>query len=480
MPTKGYLLPENVNPGVYRCIKVFYPDDPAYRRAVLGAISYLQSWFAWDRDDALTGKEAAAEFRIAYGMTQDAILKGEGCDDGPVPAPPEIITIVQTLGGGPAVEDDELMPCIDITNLLKIEGGKLYGRDSCCEWKEIGTLEAQQESIPDDFGGPDATYSACGKATAIVDAIYLVAGGMFDASGGSPFFYVSTTQAAYPAVDLKDKYVIEGVLNCAAAKLLPDPLGEEELLDEFAKATIICKLVNSLSSTAADLTADDYAAINAAFNQNVSLIETGIFGAAANALGKAALNNIAKAGALDLTADCDCPRIGIDDPTIGWTNSWKYFFDFSGYTDPTSKGWTLGAGGSQWVPGQGIVDYADESTRYSKSSAHFTFVDENATVERIRFYYKVGAGFAYDAGDALKVSTDQDNILTIADVAGGNPSSGGEYILDKVVSISILSADNKLSLTLEGHVPAPVVANDARSPFLVAIALGGSGNDPFS
>lgn len=47
---KGYLIPENPEPVEDACMVVFYPDDPIYRRALIGAITTFGSWVVWERD----------------------------------------------------------------------------------------------------------------------------------------------------------------------------------------------------------------------------------------------------------------------------------------------------------------------------------------------------------------------------------------------------------------------------------------------
>lgn len=61
-----YPIPENVNPGVYRCIVVPVPDDPTYMRVFAGVISDMTQWFNWARDEGKNGKECAQVWRDIY------------------------------------------------------------------------------------------------------------------------------------------------------------------------------------------------------------------------------------------------------------------------------------------------------------------------------------------------------------------------------------------------------------------------------
>lgn len=55
-PEKRYLLPEEPNPESDRCLIVFIPDAPEYLRALMGSLTFLGTWMAWEKD---TEKRAA-------------------------------------------------------------------------------------------------------------------------------------------------------------------------------------------------------------------------------------------------------------------------------------------------------------------------------------------------------------------------------------------------------------------------------------
>lgn len=62
-PRGSYLLPENPNPEEDGCLLVFYPDDPAFRRALIGSLMHLEKWVAYERDEAHTALIAANRFK---------------------------------------------------------------------------------------------------------------------------------------------------------------------------------------------------------------------------------------------------------------------------------------------------------------------------------------------------------------------------------------------------------------------------------
>lgn len=70
---QGYLIPENPTPEEMACILVFYPNDPFYLRALLGALSYFGTWTAWERDASKRGRLAAAAWKEANECTYDSM-----------------------------------------------------------------------------------------------------------------------------------------------------------------------------------------------------------------------------------------------------------------------------------------------------------------------------------------------------------------------------------------------------------------------
>ncbi|GAH56285.1 unnamed protein product, partial [marine sediment metagenome] len=51
------------------CQLVYLPDRPEYWQAFLGALSYMTTWKAWERDDDKRGKDAAENWREAFELT---------------------------------------------------------------------------------------------------------------------------------------------------------------------------------------------------------------------------------------------------------------------------------------------------------------------------------------------------------------------------------------------------------------------------
>jgi len=65
MTKKGYQIPDNPSPTDMGCMLVFYPNDPLYSQALIGSLTYLGVWNAWERDPTHKGILAARAWKEA-------------------------------------------------------------------------------------------------------------------------------------------------------------------------------------------------------------------------------------------------------------------------------------------------------------------------------------------------------------------------------------------------------------------------------
>lgn len=66
----GYPLPDGeLGEDEIVCQLIFLPDRSEYWQALLGAISYMATWKAWERDSDKRGKDAASNWREAFELT---------------------------------------------------------------------------------------------------------------------------------------------------------------------------------------------------------------------------------------------------------------------------------------------------------------------------------------------------------------------------------------------------------------------------
>ena len=74
---KGYLLPDPIDPEATKCVQLAIPDDPYYWAAFWGQMEALGTWYTWERNDAKTGKEAAALWQDTIAAARAAWLIGD-------------------------------------------------------------------------------------------------------------------------------------------------------------------------------------------------------------------------------------------------------------------------------------------------------------------------------------------------------------------------------------------------------------------
>jgi len=79
----GYPIPENYNPGEYKCVQVLVPDDPLYLSEFWRAYDFFGSWVAWARNSDRKGRDVAAIWRDAIEIAREHFDMGVGCLPGP-------------------------------------------------------------------------------------------------------------------------------------------------------------------------------------------------------------------------------------------------------------------------------------------------------------------------------------------------------------------------------------------------------------
>jgi len=67
--SKGYLLPEVIDPGQLQCITVYVPKDDYYIRAFSGAFHRLGTWQVWEKDGTTRAAEASLVWKNAIDYT---------------------------------------------------------------------------------------------------------------------------------------------------------------------------------------------------------------------------------------------------------------------------------------------------------------------------------------------------------------------------------------------------------------------------
>jgi hypothetical protein len=299
-------IPDDWNGRDWQCFQIIWPDSPLWIAMLHGWLSQMGRGRTWNEKTGSILATQAIGYEIWERSTPLVDCAGEA-------HPPDDQTRMQHIAGPCWFgEDEPEMPCVDLSNLIKLENGHLWVMNGCCEWVDKGAIgDFVEEGISDPPGedlDPPIPFSACGKAKAIVDAIYLVTNALFANTDSLvlPWEAVSAVKSACAPLSLKSNQVLLGLFDALALKNAG--YEGEEVFDEDSRQGILCRLARTLSSDTGALSQANMNSINDAFNQNLGF-EVAVFGAAANAIGLVQLSNIAMAGQLDQTADCECPEL---------------------------------------------------------------------------------------------------------------------------------------------------------------------------
>jgi len=369
-------IPQDWDGQTWRCVRIEWPDSLEYRAILGGLLSYLMRGRYWD--------EQTGSVQDAQGIGWQIWDRNEpliDCEGNPVPILNGTGSI--STGGGITLLEDEDMG--QVVTEIKIVDGKLrvyYGH--CCydELDISSAIVAQAQELSDDplntENDPNFVYSACGKAKAIVDIVFNIVAAAWDELDTLPAFWqvIPNIERAV-GYDLDNGALIKLMGNVAAT----DALGytASDFQDANDKQRILCQLVSRFADTSAGIPdSGEYEAVKAVFiNEVLSLWEptaSGMFEWALDALGRVDMDAVAKLGAGDTSAQCDCPEA--EWPEIPTLYDWVHVYDFRtglhGWEDVQTM----------WVSGYGFynpdVDWAERLGDVSKApiatGGHVTFM----------------------------------------------------------------------------------------------------------
>ena len=448
---------------------VEWPDSVAWTGVLNGLLTLLTRGRYWDE----TSGTITNVQDIAWEIFNRAWPYME-CSDGQ-PLPPEIIEVIRHVGCEVVVESEaDEMVCQGPNPPIKIEDGKLYFW-WCCDWVEVGSLPgAASSDVEEPYvnNDPAPTYSACSKAKAIVDVIYLIADTIWENQASAPWQYVGIVEDAVTGHnDLDDNQIIGAFLTAIVINSVYD---WSDVFDPTDKQQLLCSVTKLLADDAAGITRPQWdqmiGMIGAIYGEGID----DFFRQCAEAVGPSDMREITALMSLDQSFDCSCPE-AVENPTLTWDTDWSHFWNFA-----VDDGDFVPNALTEWVAGQGWVDWSDDSTRYCKTSIHLDMTTETGMITELWIKVHVGTGFDY-AGDTFRIETGNQAIYGPIPVGGDPVSVGGDFVLQQsAVNKQLTSADNTITVTAEGHTAAP--GGDPVEPDsfrIIAFALGGTGADPW-
>lgn len=462
-------IPQDWDGESWICVQIQWPDSIYWLALLNNALSEYMKGRQWNEqtgvivDTQATGREI---WERNQALTP--------CDGEPLPQ--EILEVIRYVGSccEPEGEESEMPGCLDLSTLIKIEEGQLWVKDSCCEWISVGSLAGLTEELGDDPLEPDPpVYSACGKAYALSEILFSIGNNAWDEVDNFPWQWIPHIEEDV-GLDLDNKWLVTLVNQ----SVIMTGTGYERagVLPSTGKDWLRAQIAALLSDDAAGITEDQYNDLRSMMvsHQGIDPFLRNFWTYVFYALGWSKASDVTKLGATDVSEDCSEPD-EIIDPTSGWEGlDWSHFWDFriDEYTSLANNGLT------EWVAGQGWVDWADEGTDYVKTDVKIPFVSEVGTLKRVWMRIHVGNGFDY-SGDHSKIETANFTIYGPGDPGHDPVDQGGDFNLETTTDHAVDAADNEIQIKGEGHVDGVSGATDPDSWRLIAFAIGGTGTDPF-
>jgi len=324
---------------------------PIPRRIIpflLGAVNPLRWPDMWTGD--------AAEINRTTGQVENFLSDLITHADCSVPLPgepePTVIDVWHTAGSCNLFQEEFTMPCLDITGLLKIENGILYGKDSCCDWVAIGALEGIEAPVDpgviDDLLPSGQEYSACGRAYAIWKTINETVSAVWDYHTSWPWDIIGDIKSHSP-VNLTTSGVWQAIAQAVIVDVVFDS-GDVE--DQSKLQNVLCQMSVTMEATNEKLSDAEWDAIKSAYASFGSVTDLPIRNlysiVLAYAIGRDRLSTVGQSGALNADQDCDC---------VGLISPYE--------TNPDANGWYLSA-----PIHTDLVWYSDNSRqmRYAKDT----------------------------------------------------------------------------------------------------------------
>lgn len=326
-------LPDNPTPEGINCVRIYYPDDPGFLTAVLSVVRYLENWYAWERDDAKQGKDAAASFRRASLYTVRDILAGISCgdcgDDGTGSGEPDISDILAACGGLIVLEDEGDMGQV-VTN-VEIVGGtlKVYFGPCCVQEYSLSDLCCEGPVIPDnpldDPDDPTQVWSACGKAYTVIHALADgIQAGLDNYT--SPVSFYGAIEDAIPTAGM-------GKINLSLLLFdyttITKVVSNDSIINDVLVDTMVCVAAEGFENTSG-VSDEEYTHLW--YSVRFAIESSGINFASAQlvwalweqlmqTVGEGDLKELMQFGAADNTQDCSCP-LEAGEPTEPTENGW--------------------------------------------------------------------------------------------------------------------------------------------------------------
>jgi len=482
-------IPSDWDGETWECIQLQWPNSPEWLTILAGLLTQATRGRLWEETTGTITDAQAIGWAI-----HDRNYPLEPCLTASIANPPAGGIAEGGFGSSDDESEDEEMP----VSYIKIVDGKLrvfYGGPCCYEDLAIsaliageGTPDTEDPVNPDN--DPTFVYSACGKATGVVNAVYLTIEATFDAVVlPLPWQVIPYIEDAV-GYDLDNVWLYPLIANAGA--LLLTSLSFEDVASEIAKQNAICAVADLFEDDNAGVpTSDLFEDIKDAIKNAVGVLSPmyQMVDQAVNAIGRADMDTIARRSAGDVDAVCECAGGTLDlFPGFGQGLAWYHIWDLRTLAGlPTGITYNNGVNTNQAI-GQGL--WASPQGSDDKTTVGFEFPiednDTGSTITRAAILFTTKGDDDYD--NAINpITADSINVLgypAFSALTGDNPAAAGEWSMERTLSAPVSITANsptEIRVCLSCFHPPDTDAENviANSNVIRAIALGGTGADPW-
>lgn len=470
-------LPQVIDPGEFVCLRIWIPNDRGYRQAVLGAVSYLGNWFAWERDAAHQGREAAAVFRQAYSLTVEDLLAGKNCGDTSdcdgSSSEPVTLDEINSCGGLIVLEAEDVGQVVTDVKWNALTGKlEVYYGHCCKEELDIGTLNSSPPAnvyAPDVTDPPPAVDVSCQKAYHIANT--LVEYMDYGYSQMPELIWVwagNMRDGEYSRFSISDWSMFK-MFEEFNALWQAQSVGWTNMWTSVDTKRLTCLLAPHLSDDTYELTREEYDAMKSAKSNTGNTVTELVLETTWDAFN---FSNIAllcaEAASID-NIDCLCPdNTGLNLPTWYDSQEWGVILDFQAaqpaYTTlATSNGISTitpeGLALTEGTVGSDVVGFTDWAPP-----------DVTGTVTRMKIEFLIAdAWLAANSWTGLGLNIGGVGTNLQSELVG----TSGIYVWeDETVSFQV----NQVALSVEADYDSQFTP---AFPIVARVILAGTGNHPF-
>lgn len=482
MPKKGkWLIPQDwsLDSGDWDCVEIQWPNSVEWKRMLIALLYTLTRGREWDETSGTITDVQAVGWEI---FTRNMALTPCGecpeCPDCPSCEECEECEECAANRSGALIESEESDMGQVVTNVTVNEQGQIvvwFG--PCCSEVLTGikvsnvATEVDIDPVNPD-NDPDFVYYACGKAKAIVDAVYGLIEICFDYADEvlAPWQYIPRIEADF-GFDLDNNWLTLLILNAAAAWAVGQNFGLVNLAAE--RARVQCQLAQFFSDDNVGVPdSATFESVKGVFKANITIANWGFFDQAINAIGAVDMNTIAVFGSGDSTATCDCPDVNTPFAGIGEDFDWRYVFDFR----DSENGFTLLNATKRDSSGLWATNQITDNKAFIDTYRSFDNIDNGSTVRMAGIVFRM-LGDEGTLASGTRIGTDDHSFIgqtQIIGAAGDLPANAGTYQVAVAVNQALGSGTNKFLAQLQcSHATAV-------SQRILAVMFAGTGPGPLN